>query len=93
DWRTDKVLRRLEAMMLVADSRSTLLLTGAGDILEPEGEACSIGSGAGYALAAARALLESSDARADEIARRSLVIASRICIYTNDSITLEVLED
>jgi ATP-dependent HslUV protease subunit HslV len=93
DWRTDKVLRRLEAMMLVADSRSTLLLSGSGDILEPEGEACSIGSGAGYALAAARALLESSDARADEIARRSLVIASRICIYTNDSITLEVLED
>ncbi len=93
DWRTDRVLRRLEAMMLVADRGTTLLLSGAGDILEPEGEACAIGSGAGYALAAARALLESSDARADEIARRSLVIASKICIYTNDSITLEVLED
>ncbi len=93
DWRTDRVLRRLEAMMLVADRGTTLLLSGAGDILEPEGEACAIGSGAGYALAAARALLESSDARADEIARRSLVIASKICIYTNDSITLEVLKD
>ncbi|HON34462.1 MAG TPA: ATP-dependent protease subunit HslV [Synergistales bacterium] len=93
DWRTDRVLRRLEAMMLVADRGTTLLLSGAGDILEPEGEACAIGSGAGYALAAARAFLESSEARADEIARRSLVIASKICIYTNDSITLEVLED
>ncbi len=93
DWRTDRVLRRLEAMMLVADRNSTLLLSGAGDILEPEGQACAIGSGAGYALAAARAFLESSRDRADEIARRSLSIASKICIYTNDSITLEVLED
>ncbi len=93
DWRTDRVLRRLEAMMLVADKSTTLLLSGAGDILEPEGQACAIGSGAGYALAAARAFLGSSGERADEIARRSLIIASGICIYTNDSITLEVLED
>jgi len=91
DWRTDRALRRLEAMMLVADLSQTLLLSGAGDILEPEGEAASIGSGAGYALAAARALLESSDGDAGTIARRSLEIASGICIYTNDTITLEVL--
>jgi len=91
DWRTDRALRRLEAMMLVADLSQTLLLSGAGDILEPEGEAASIGSGAGYALAAARALLESSDGDAGAIARRSLEIASGICIYTNDTITLEVL--
>ena len=92
DWRTDRALRRLEAMMLVADNKTTLLLSGSGDILEPEGDACSIGSGAGYALAAARAYLGSTDGRADEIARKSLEIAAGICIYTNDMITLEVLE-
>lgn len=91
DWRTDRALRRLEAMMLVADRSQTLLLSGAGDILEPEGDAASIGSGSGYALAAARALLESSDDDAGTIAKRSLEIASGICIYTNDTITLEVL--
>jgi ATP-dependent HslUV protease subunit HslV len=92
DWRTDRALRRLEAMMLVADTKTTLLLSGSGDILEPEGDACSIGSGAGYALAAARAYLDSTDGRADEIAKKSLAIAAGICIYTNDTITLEVLE-
>jgi len=91
DWRTDRALRRLEAMMLAADLNTTLLLSGSGDILEPEGSACAIGSGAGYALAAARAFLESPEGSAEEIARRSLTIASKICIYTNDSITLEVL--
>jgi ATP-dependent HslUV protease subunit HslV len=92
DWRTDRALRRLEAMMLVADKAQTLLLSGAGDILEPEGQAAAIGSGAGYALAAARAYLESTEAQADWIARRSLEIAAEICIYTNDSIALEVLK-
>jgi ATP-dependent HslUV protease subunit HslV len=79
-------------MMLVADKDQTLLLSGAGDILEPEGQAAAIGSGAGYALAAARAYLESTEAQADWIARRSLEIAAEICIYTNDSIALEVLK-
>jgi ATP-dependent HslUV protease subunit HslV len=91
DWRTDRTLRRLEAMMLVADVGQTLLLSGAGDILEPEGEAAAIGSGAGYALSAARAFLESTDAEAGWIAKRSIEIAADICIYTNDSVVLEVL--
>lgn len=91
DWRTDRALRRLEAMMLVADFEQTLLLSGAGDILEPEGHAAAIGSGGGYALAAARAFLETTDADAEWVAKRSLEIAAGICIYTNDSIALEVL--
>ena len=91
EWRTDKALRRLEAMLLVADREQTLLLSGAGDILEPEGGVASIGSGSGYALAAARGLLEGADWAAGAIARRSLELASEICIYTNDQITLEEL--
>jgi len=86
DYQQPLVVKRL-----AADLNTTLLLSGSGDILEPEGSACSIGSGAGYALAAARAFLESPEGSAEEIARRSLTIASKICIYTNDSITLEVL--
>jgi len=93
EWRTDKALRRLEALMLVADQNQTLLLSGAGDILEPDDDVASIGSGAGYALAAARAFLQVSDMSASEIAKRSLQIASEICIYTNDVITLEVIKD
>ena len=91
DWRLDKALRQLEAMMLVADTDQTLLLSGAGDVLEPEGEASSIGSGSGYALAAARALLMATDWDAEKIARVSLETAAEICIYTNKSITLEVI--
>jgi ATP-dependent HslUV protease subunit HslV len=89
DWRTDKYLRRLEAMMIVADKENVFTLSGAGDILEPENGVAAIGSGGGFAQAAAFALLESTDLPAAEIARRSVGIASRICIYTNDSIILE----
>ncbi|MBP8785019.1 MAG: ATP-dependent protease subunit HslV [Synergistaceae bacterium] len=92
EWRTDKYLRRLEAMMVVADKAQTFILSGVGDVLEPEGGVASIGSGSGYALAAARALMDATDLEADEIARRGLLIASEICIYTNNQLTLEVIE-
>ena len=91
EWRTDRALRRLEAMLLVADARSTLLLSGAGDVLEPENNAASIGSGSGFALAAARALLEASDWVPSRIARRSIEIASEICIYTDNVISVEAI--
>ena len=91
EWRTDKALRRLEAMLLVADREQTLLLSGSGDILEPEGPVAAIGSGAGYALAAGRALCEASDWGAERVARRSLELASEICIYTNAALVVEVL--
>ena len=90
-WRTDRALRRLEAMLLVADARSTLLLSGAGDVLEPENNAASIGSGSGFALAAARALLEASDWVPSRIARRAIEIASEICIYTDNVISVEAI--
>ncbi len=90
-WRTDRMLRRLEAMMLVADRSHTMLLSGAGDIIEPEHAAAAIGSGSAYALAAARAYLECSDWDVDVIARKSLEIAASICIYTDDVISMEVL--
>jgi ATP-dependent HslUV protease subunit HslV len=91
DWRTDKYLRRLEAMMIVADADDVFLLSGAGDILEPENGVAAIGSGGGFAQAAAFALLAETPLPADEIARKSIEIASRICIYTNDSIILEAI--
>ncbi len=91
DWRTDRYLRRLEAMMLVADRTTSLVLTGTGDVLEPEGGAMGIGSGGNYALAAARALMD-TDLDAETIARRSMAIAADICIYTNTNVTLEKLE-
>jgi ATP-dependent HslUV protease, peptidase subunit HslV len=95
DWRTDRYLRRLEAMMLVADKTSALVLTGSGDVLEPEpqpqGSVMGIGSGGNYALAAARALLE-TDLDAETIARRSLQIAAEICVYTNTNIVVESLD-
>ena len=91
EWRMDKALRRLEAMMLAADRSMTLLLSGAGDILEPEGDVASIGSGSGYALAAGRALREATDWSPDRIARRAIELASEICIYTDSVVTLEVL--
>ncbi|MDR3280785.1 MAG: ATP-dependent protease subunit HslV [Synergistaceae bacterium] len=92
DWRTDKYLRKLEAMMIVADKSDIFLLSGAGDILEPENGVTAIGSGGGFAQAAAFAMLESTDLPSGEIARRGIEIASRICIYTNDSIILEEVE-
>lgn len=91
EWRMDKALRRLEAMMLVADPNVTLLLSGAGDIIEPEGDVASIGSGSGFALAAARAFREGTDWEPSRIAKRSIEIASEICIYTDNVVTLEVL--
>ena len=90
DWRTDRYLRRLEAMMLVADARVSLVLTGTGDVLDPEGGVMAIGSGGNYALAAARALAE-TDLDAEEIARRAMRIAADICVYTNHNIVLEKL--
>ena len=92
DWRTDRYLRRLEAMMAVADPGQSLVLTGTGDVLEPEDGLIGIGSGGAYALAAARALLRSSELDAEAIARQAMAIASGICIYTNENITLESLE-
>ena len=91
DWRTDRYLRRLEAMMLVADPRVTLVLTGTGDVLEPENGVMGIGSGGNYALAAARALLD-TDMDAESIVRRAMAIAADICVYTNRSVTVEALE-
>lgn len=88
DWRTDKFLRRLEAMVLAADARALLLITGAGDVLEPEDDVISIGSGGPYALAAAKALL-SSDNDAEAIVRQALAIAAEICIYTNSCAIVE----
>ena len=92
DWRTDRYLRRLEAMMAVADKNVSLILSGTGDVLEPEDGIIGIGSGGGYALAAARALIGIDGMDAEEVARRSMAIAAGICIYTNDKIILEKLE-
>src|SRR5581483_1651909 len=91
DWRTDKYLRRLEAMMAVADARKTLLLSGTGDVVEPEDGILGIGSGGNYALAAARALF-AFELSAEEIARRALEIAAKICVYTNDQIVIESIK-
>ena len=95
DWRTDRYLRRLEAMMLVADLRTALVLTGSGDVLEPEvgehGSAMAIGSGGNYALAAARALLP-LDLTPEEIVRRAMAIAAEICVYTNANLVIENLD-
>jgi ATP-dependent HslUV protease subunit HslV len=91
DWRTDRYLRRLEAMMIVADSQVSLVLTGTGDVLEPESGVAGIGSGGNYALASARALLD-SQLDAEQIVRRSLDIAADICVYTNQNVTIESLK-
>lgn len=90
DWRTDRYLRRLEAMMLVADKSISLALTGTGDVLEPEYGVMAIGSGGNYALAAARALMD-TDKDAEEIARKAMQIASDICVYTNNNFVIETL--
>jgi len=91
DWRTDRVLRRLEALLLVADKERILLLSGTGDVIEPDGEAAAIGSGGPFALAAARALLSSTDLPARTIVERALTIAGEICIYTNTNQVIEEL--
>ncbi|HLL10978.1 MAG TPA: ATP-dependent protease subunit HslV [Rubrivivax sp.] len=92
DWRTDRVLRRLEAMLAVADRTSSLIITGNGDVLEPEHGIVAIGSGGAFAQAAARALVQHTDMPAAEIVKRSLEIAGDICIYTNQNHTVESLE-
>jgi ATP-dependent HslUV protease subunit HslV len=92
DWRTDRVLRRLEAMLAVADREHSLIITGNGDVLEPEEGVVAIGSGGAYAQAAALALLRHSELSATDIVKQSLTIAGDLCIYTNQSHTLEVLE-
>jgi ATP-dependent HslUV protease, peptidase subunit HslV len=91
DWRTDRYLRRLEAMLAVADADVSLIVSGTGDVLEPEDGLIGIGSGGNYALAAARALIDQPDMDAEAIARKAMTIASEICIYTNHNIVLESL--
>lgn len=90
DWRTDKYLQKLEAMLIVSDGEVLLVITGAGDVLEPEHDVTAIGSGGNYALAAARALME-TDLSAEQIARRAMAIAADICVYTNGNLTVEGL--
>src|SRR5712671_2745359 len=91
DWRTDRYLRRLEAMMIVADKSTSLVLTGTGDVLEPEGGVAGIGSGGNYALAAARALVD-TDLDAETIVKKAMAIAADICVYTNRNVTIETLK-
>jgi ATP-dependent HslUV protease, peptidase subunit HslV len=91
DWRTDRYLRRLEAMMIVADREVSLVLTGTGDVLEPEGGVMGIGSGGNYALAAARALVD-TDMEAEAIVKKAMAIAADICVYTNRNVTIESLK-
>ena len=91
DWRTDKFLRNLEAMLIVADREVTLIITGNGDVLEPEGGVAAIGSGGNFALAAARALVE-YESDAETIARKAMKIAGDLCVYTNDRLTVETMD-
>ncbi|MPY68916.1 MAG: ATP-dependent protease subunit HslV [Alphaproteobacteria bacterium] len=92
DWRTDRYLRRLEAMMAVADADESLVLTGTGDVLEPEAGLIGIGSGGAYALSAARALIDIEGLDAEAIARKAMGVAAGICVYTNESVTIESLD-
>ena len=91
DWRTDRYLRRLEAMLIVADKKSTFTITGVGDVLEPQHGVAAIGSGGEYARAAARALIAETDLGAEDIVRKAMAVAADVCIYTNDNLTVEVL--
>ncbi len=93
DWRTDRMLRRLEAVLAVADAKASLIITGNGDVIEPEESLIAIGSGGPFAQAAARALMENTDLSAKEIVQRALKIAGEICIYTNNHLTIEELND
>lgn len=92
DWRTDKYLQKLEAMLIVSDGKEMLVITGAGDVLEPEHDVTAIGSGGNYALAAGRAMME-TDKSAEEIARAAMAIASDICVYTNGNLTVEEISE
>lgn len=92
DWRTDKILRKLEAMLIIADKNNTFIVSGSGDVVEPDCDVCAIGSGGNYALSAAKAYLDGSNLTAHDIALKSLNIAGEICIYTNKSITIEDLK-
>lgn len=92
EWRTDKFLRRLEAQLIVADPEQLLLLSGEGDVIEPDEGIAAIGSGGPYALAAAKALMENTDLKAEQIAEKALHIAADLCIYTNHNISLQVIE-
>src|SRR5271167_1039703 len=92
DWRTDKMLRQLEALLIVTDAKQTFLLSGAGDVIDPDEGIATIGSGGSYALAAARALMENTELTARDIAEKSMRIAGQICIYTNDQMTIEELK-
>jgi len=92
EWRTDKFLRKLEAMILVADGENVLILSGTGDVIEPDDGVVAIGSGGAYALSAARALKRNTDLPAETIVRKAMEIAAEICVYTNDNILVEVAE-
>ena len=91
DWRTDRYLRRLEAMMAVSDAQTSLMLSGNGDVLEPEDGIIGLGSGGAYALAAARALIEIEELNAEAVARKAMSIAAKICIYTNENVIMETI--
>ncbi len=93
DWRTDRILRRLEALLIAADKNNTYIISGGGDVLEPDDNVCAIGSGGNYALAAAKAMTKFTNLNAREIVENSLKIAASICIYTNNNITIDTLED
>ncbi len=93
DWRTDRYLRRLEALMAVADRSVSLLLSGTGDVLEPDDGILAIGSGGNYALAAARAMVDVEDLDAEAVARKAMAIAAGICVYTNGNVTVESIDD
>ena len=90
-WRNDKMPRKLEALLIVADKDNMLIVSGSGEVIDPDGEVCAIGSGGNYALAAARALAKNTTLSAEDIARKSLEIAGELCVFTNDHITVEVL--
>ncbi|MBR0463215.1 MAG: ATP-dependent protease subunit HslV [Clostridia bacterium] len=92
EWRQDKAMRKLEALLICADAENLLLLSGTGEVIEPDDDVLAIGSGGNYALAAARALMQNTDLPADEIANRALHIAASICVYTNDNIRVEVID-
>ncbi|MDE1176840.1 MAG: ATP-dependent protease subunit HslV [Edaphobacter sp.] len=92
DWRTDKMLRQLEALLIVADTKTTLMLSGTGDVIDPDEGICAIGSGGSFALSAGRALLENTELSAREIAEKSMKIAGDICIYTNSNVLIEELK-
>ncbi len=92
DWRTDRVLRRLEALLLAADRQTLLVISGSGDVIEPDEAAIAIGSGGNFALAAARALMANTDLAADKVAEEAMKIAASLCIYTNDQLVIEALD-